>query len=225
MAVKQTAGLAKKILLTIILFGPAFILALIGLQRCEHVFTELDDYGPAPNYSFTSSEGVEMTQDDFDGNIVLMTVLQPLCPDSCSLSFWHVDQDLYQRIRKNKKKLGAVRMISYVVDYEGNPIEDVSAIRDMMYDQVQHYDPNIWYIASGDYKEVYNLENNPELEEEVNGYFGEEDRWKLMLLIDREQHFRIGIEGNTEGLIRKMKHYIALLQKEYDKTAADAEQN
>ena len=224
MAVKKTAGPAKKILLTIILFGPAFILGLVGLQRCDHKFTELDDYGIAPSYSFKNAEGVELSEKDFDDNIVLMTVLQPLCPDSCALSFWHIDQDLYQRIRKNKKKLGAVRIVSYVVDFDGNPVDDLTAIQDMLYDRVQDYDPNIWYLASGDYKEVYNLENNPELEKEVNGYFGEEERWRLMLLIDRENHFRIGIEGNTEGLVRKMKHYIALLQKEYDKKAADEDE-
>ena len=40
---------------------------------------------------------------------------------------------------------------------------------------------------------------------------------ELMLLLDKKNHLRMALSGTTEGMIRRMKQHIALLQKEYDK--------
>ena len=41
-----------------------------------------------------------------------------------------------------------------------------------------------------------------------------------MLLLDKENHLRMVLNGHTEGMVRKMKEHLALLQKEYDKEDA-----
>ena len=38
----------------------------------------------------------------------------------------------------------------------------------------------------------------------------------MMLLVDKTNHLRMILSGNSEGMIRKMKQHIALLQKQYD---------
>ncbi len=222
MAVKNTAGRTKRALAFLILFGPAFILVFIATRGCNHKFKELGDYGKAINYTFTDAEGVKHTYDEFEDKVVLVTTLQPECPDNCSISFWHLDQLIYQHVRKNKKKLGSVRIISFVTDGEGKPLEDISTVRDMITDRVEAYDPEIWYLASSDdVRSLYDFENNNEsLLQQGEEYHGGEAYQELMLLLDRRNHLRMVLSGTSEGMIRRMKEHIALLQKQYDKEAA-----
>lgn len=221
MASKKTAGRTKWVFAFLLLFGPALILVFIGTRGCNHKFMELDDYGKAINYSFTDAEGNKHSANDFQDKIVLVSVLQETCPDNCSISFFHLSQMIYQHVRKNKKKLGSVRMISYVTDGEGNPVKDLSTVKAMIEDNVEAYDPEIWYIANGDVRELYNFENNDEkLLKQGDEYYGGEAFQELLLLLDRDNHLRMVLSGKSEGMIRRMKQHIALLQKQYDKENA-----
>ncbi|OFZ09033.1 MAG: hypothetical protein A3D92_18820 [Bacteroidetes bacterium RIFCSPHIGHO2_02_FULL_44_7] len=218
MAGKKNAGRTKRILALILLFGPAFTLIFIATRGCNHKFKELDDFGPAMKYEFTDAYGETHTYRDFSNQIVLVSVLQSNCLDSCSVSLWHLDQGIYQHIRKNKKKLGSVRMISYVTDGEGNPVEDLSTVRSMMEDLIEEYDPEIWYIATGDVRSLYDFKNNNErLLHTGDEYYGGEAFQELLLLLDRKNHLRMVLSGKSKGMIRRMKEHIALLLKQYDK--------
>jgi len=223
MATKSTAGRTRRVLLFLILFGPALILIFISTRGCTHKFKELEDYGEVASYNFVDGEGVKHGSADFKGNIVLVNTLQPTCPDSCAISFWHLDQLIYQHVRKNKKKLGSVRIISFVTDGEGNPLEDLSSVRDMIKDNVEGYDPEVWMIASGDPKAVFDMTSNGQnLLEEGEEYFGGNAFQELQLLIDTKNHLRMVLPGDSEGMIRRMKEHVALLMKQYDKEKASA---
>ncbi|MBL4863079.1 MAG: SCO family protein [Crocinitomicaceae bacterium] len=216
MASKNTAGRRKLVLAFLLLFGPAFLLIVIGLQKCEHKFLELEDYGEAVDYSFTDAFGKEFTSADFKDNVVLITTLQSTCPDSCAISFWHFDQMLYKIAAKTDEK-GGVHIISFVTDGEGNPVEDLSTVHDMLKDRVQHYNPKIWHLASGDAKSLFDFDYDGKALLQT----GDEDFEDLMLLMDHDNHLRMVLHGNTEGMIRRMKQHVALLQKQYDKKAYD----
>ncbi|MFK7786306.1 MAG: SCO family protein [Crocinitomicaceae bacterium] len=221
MANKKPAGRTKSILALSILFGPALFLIIIGVvgaRSCEHKFKVPDDYGELIDYSFTDARGKTFTSKDFKNNVVLINVLQPKCPDSCGISFWHVNQHIYQTIRTSKKKLGSVRMISFVTDGKGNPVSDVTQVSDMLKDRVEGYDPDMWYVASGDSKPLYDMESNGEtLLQTGDDKFGGEGYQELMLLVDKENHLRMVLPGDSEGMVRRMKEHVALLQKMYDK--------
>lgn len=222
MATKSTAGRTRRFLVFLILFGPALILIFISTRGCEHKFKVLDDYGEVASYVFTDAEGKEYNSNDFKGKVVLINTIQPSCPDSCAVSFWHLDQLIFQSIRKNKKKLGSVRMISFVTDGEGKPLKDLSGVNDMIRDNVEGYDPEIWYIASGDPKEVFNMTSNGQtLLQEGDEYFGGNAFQELLLLVDTKNHLRMVLPGNSEGMIRRMREHIALLKKQYDKEKAN----
>lgn len=221
MARKDAAGRMKGVLAMLLLFGPAIFLIIIGTRQCEHKFKVLDDYGKAIDYSFTDARGKQFKASDFKDNIVLVSTLQPKCPDSCAISFWHLNQHIYQHVRKNKKKLGSVRMVSFVTDGEGNPVEDLSQVYEMMKDQVEAYDPDIWYLASGPSRELYDFESNGEtLLQKGDQYFGGEGYQELLLLLDKRNHLRMTLSGTSEGMVRRMKEHVALLQKQYDKENA-----
>jgi hypothetical protein len=80
------------------------------------------------------------------------------------------------------------------------------------------YDPTLWIIANGDARKIYDVSNNGQsLLQKGDKYFGGEAFQELLLLIDKTGTLRMVLPGNEEGLIRRMKENIALLQKEYDK--------
>ncbi|MCF8408660.1 MAG: SCO family protein [Crocinitomicaceae bacterium] len=219
---KKISGVnIRGILATLLVFGPALLLIFIGTRGCEHNFKELDDYGAAVPYSFVDASGKKRTYKEFENTIVIVTTIQESCPDTCSLSFWHLDQIIYQHLRKNKsKKLKQVRLISYVTDGKGNCVKDLKFAQSMLKERVEGYDSTLWILAMGDVKSVYNFKNNGKsLLEKGPDYFGGEYFQEIMLLLDKKNHLRMALRGNQEGMIRRMKEHLALLQKQYDKSA------
>jgi hypothetical protein len=111
-----------------------------------------------------------------------------------------------------------VRIISFLTDGKGEPLKNLNEIKLALNDLAEGYDPNLWILANGNAREIYNVSNNGQtLLQKGDKYFGGEAFQELMLLIDKSGHLRMVLPGNEEGLIRRMKENIALLQKEYDK--------
>ena len=212
----------RNVLGFLLVFGPALFLIFISTRGCTHQFKTLDDYGALKNYSFTDSKGRNRTAEEFKGEIIIITTLQKGCPWDCSVSFWRLNQILYQHLRKNShKQLKRVRMISFVTDGKGNPEKELTLVQQMMERDVEGYDPNLWIVASGDVRSIYNIEhNNQTLLQKGEKYYGGEGFQELILLSDKENHLRMVLKGNQEGLIRRMKESLALLLKQYDKDRA-----
>jgi len=205
----------------LLLFGPAFILVFIGTSKCTHKFKRLDDFGVAAGYTFTDIHGKERSYKEFDDQVVLVTTLQLTCPDNCAISLWHIDQLVYQKMRRTIES-GGVRIISFVTDGEGNPVEDLSSVDEMLKDRIKDYNPDLWILASGDAKKVYDFERNDEkLLREGDEFYGKQAFQELLLLLDRNNHLRMVLSGKTEGMIRRMNQHVSLLQKEYDQNQFD----
>jgi cytochrome oxidase Cu insertion factor (SCO1/SenC/PrrC family) len=221
MAVGVKKNRVRAILSLLLIFGPAVLLIFIGTRGCDHKFEKLADYGLASKYSFTDASGKTRTYSEFENSIVLISTIQESCPDTCSVSLWHVDQILYQHIRKNKsKKLKQVKLISFVTDGKGNPVKDLKYMSSILKERVEGYDPELWILATGDVKSVYNFTNNGKsLLEKGKQYFGGEYFQEILLLLDKSNHLRMALRGNQEGMVRTMKEHLALLQKQYDKEA------
>lgn len=212
----------RKVLGFLLVFGPALFLILISTRGCKHKFQTLEDYGQVKAYKFTDSYGKTHHAKEFQGEIILITTIQKTCPWECSVSFWRLNQIVYQHIRKNShKKLKRVRIISFVTDGKGKPVKNIAMVRQMMEREVEGYDPKLWIVATGDVRSIYDIENNNQtLLQTGNQYYGGEAFQELMLLTDKQNHLRMVLKGNQEGLIRRMKESIALLLKQYDKDRA-----
>ena len=224
---QQPRSRAKSILALLLVFGPALFLILISTRRCEHKFKKLDDYGlvKAPSFEvFENGKNEVKNLSDYKGDLVVITTIQTTCPKECGISLWHFNQILFQHIRKNKrKKLKQVRLISFATDEFGRPASDeqIQTIREMLKDDVEDYDPSLWIIAKGDPAKVYDIKhNNQRLYRRGKEYFGGVSYSSLMLLLDKQNHLRMVLKGDEEGMIRRMKEHLAQLQKQYDKERA-----
>ena len=214
----------KSVLALLLVFGPASLLVFMATRGCDHKFKVLEDYGLVPYSKFNIySKGNLVPGDfsDFKGNILLITTIQKTCPTDCAINMWHIDQMLFQHIRKNKrKKLKQVRIISFATDGKGNPlpVNELETINQSLIDNVEGYDPKLWMIASGDSKKVFDFEfNGQKLVRQGKEFYGGESFQELILLLDKKGHLRMVLRGNQEGLVRRMREHIALLQKQYDK--------
>ena len=82
---------------------------------------------------------------------------------------------------------GSLRIITFVTDGEGKPIKDISSVRQMLFDQVEDYDPKVWIVASGEPKKLFNFsQNNSSLLQEGDEYYGGHAFQELMLLLDKK---------------------------------------
>lgn len=221
---RSLAGRLKVVIAFLLVFGPAFLLVFIGTRGCEHKFKVLKDFGPVKPITFETYErGVFKTASiaNYKGEVVLITTLQKSCPGDCAISMWHIDQMLFQHIRKNKrKKLKQVRIISFLTDGKGNKVskDDFKTIEQSLIDNVEGYDPKLWILANGDARTIYNFKHNGQsLIQKGKKYYGGESYQELILLLDKQAHLRMVLPGNQEGLVRRMKEHLALLQKQYDK--------
>ena len=71
-------------------------------------------------------------------------------------------------------------------------------------------------------RKVYDFKSNGQtLLAEGENYYGGQGFQELLLLLDKQNHLRMVLSGTTEGMIRRMKEHIALLQKQYDKERAN----
>jgi hypothetical protein len=221
---RNFAGRIKVAIAFLLVFGPAFLLVFIGTRGCEHKFKVLEDYGAVPYSKFEIYSNGKLAPSNFSnfkGNIVLVTTIQKTCPTDCAISMWHVDQMLYQHIRKNRrKKLKQVRIISFATDGKGNPLSEneLETVTQSLKDNVEGYDPKLWMLASGNPKRTFDFEyKGHKLLQTGKEFYGGESFQELILLIDKKSHLRMVLKGNQEGLVRRMKEHLALLQKQYDK--------
>lgn len=212
---KKTAGRMRGIYAILLLFAPALLLIVIS-RGCNMKFKTLDDFGKVNNYSFVGIDGKTYTQDDFKGNVVLFLNMQESCLDTCSISLFTFEKIIYQHIRP-KKTLKDYKIVSFVNDMDGNPVDDLTAANDLLKDKIHNYDPKKWILAKGDARQVYDIEHNGKnLLQTGDQYFGGNSFQELMLLVDKDNHLRMALRGNAEGMFRRMKECIALLQKEYN---------
>jgi len=215
MARNKTAGRGRRVgLAFLLMFAPAFLLIIISTRSCTHKFEELPDYGEVSEYEFIDAKGKKRTSKEFKGEIVLITTIQPTCPNKCAVALGFLKLHVYKMLAGKK----GIRIISFVTDENGEPLEDLTATQKMLEEEVLDYDPNIWMLAQGSPDEVYDIQKGDrklkeELEKEGLEQYGYRS---MMLLLDKENHLRMIRSGKEEGNVRQMKQHIALLKKEYD---------
>lgn len=216
-----SAGRLKVVWAFLLLFAPALILIFLGTRGCDHKFKELDDYGKAADYKFTTAEGATITSETLKDKIILVNVLQDNCVDTCNIAYWHLDQLIYQKLRKNKNEANDVRIISIVTDKQGKQVEDIAAISALLKDKIEAYDPEIWMVVKGDPKQLYNTKfNGVSLMQDGKELVGGKTFMHRMLLLDRRNHLRMVRSGEVEAYVREIYGHMALLLKHYDKEAA-----
>jgi len=216
---RKRGGLWKSLLMMFVVFGPASVLILITMGKCEHNFETLPIYSEMPAYEFIGADGKVINNKTQEGKITLFTTIQTSCPQDCAINLFKFNIGIYQDYRKNQKSLGHIEIISVVTDEKGNPVDNIDELLFTMNDMIEGYDSTIWNLVTGDPKQIYNIENNG-----VNLYtttsdstYASKSYLETMLIVDKQNQLRLVRRGNQEGLIRDYKQHVALLQKQYDK--------
>ncbi len=215
----KEAGRTKKLIMASLVFGPALILIFVSTLKCEHKFTQLDYFGDIPSYQATTIDGKTITNETFKGKVVIYTVLNESCPKDCAISIWDVNQQLFRKLKENPGKLRNVKIVSFVVDKDGNPVEDLENMRKILEYNVLEYNPEIWILAKGDANNLYNIEHNKHNLSTIEGdeYFNGKAYYSLLLLADQDNKLRMVLKGDSESMVRKFHQYMTLLIKQNDK--------
>ena len=218
------AGRWKSILMLVLVFGPASLLILISTNKCEHKFEELPFYGGLDDFELYLSDGTKLTPESQLGKITLFTTIQATCPNTCALNIPQFNLLLYQHYRKNRKKLGHIQIVSIMTDEDGNPTDNFDEITFLLEDMINDYDPEIWILASGDPKQIFDVTNNNVrwIEQRDDQAFAGKPYLETMMIVDKDNNIRLLRRGSDEGNIRDFKQHVALLQKQYDKDAFKA---
>ena len=131
MARNKTAGRRRKVgFAFLLMFAPAFLLIFISNRSCTHKFEELPDYGKVAEYTFIDAKGKKRSSKEFKGEIILITTIQPTCPNDCAVSLSNLKLQIYKILRGKE----GIRIISFVTDENGEPLEDLSATQKMLED-------------------------------------------------------------------------------------------
>lgn len=226
MAKNTKAGLIKPLLMIVLVFGPALFLILISLNKCDHNFTTLPEYGNVGNYSFDLPNGEKLTNKDMVNKVVILNIVQPSCPSNCSIDLAKFNLMIYQHYRKYQKNMGHIKFVSLVLDSQGNPVslDKLNEVQFNFQDMFQEFNDDIWKVVTGDPKQVYDIENNGinlYNQEDKESYAGR-PYMETMMIIDKSNELRLVRKGSEEGYIRDFKEHIALLQKQYDKEEYEA---
>lgn len=207
--------------MVVLVFGPALFLILISLNKCEHNFTQLPDYGNIGKYKFYNENGDFIDNKAMDDKIVVFNIIQTSCPSECSIDIPKFNLLVYQHYAKHQKKMSHLKFISIVTDKNGAPVpeNEVEEMKFILQDIVPDYNDSIWMIVSGDPKQIYDIEsNNVNLfEQREDEAFSKKPFMETMMIVDKTNNLRLVRRGTEEGYIRDFKEHLALLQKQYDK--------
>lgn len=215
----KKVGFKKRFILFFLLAAPATVFILAGTVKCEHRFQRLDILGNIPAFTAHTLDGKAITNRNFKGKTVIYSTLQTTCPNKCGINFWFMDQHLFKEINGKLNKLTDVKIVSFVLDQDGNPAtkKDLEDMQEIIKDNVVNYNPDIWMLVSGDPSEVYNIERNGENLKDIKGkeFIHGKAYNSTLMLADKMGHLRMIMRGDREGTVRTLKQDLELLIKEY----------
>ena len=205
-------GLKRLGLMILVLFGPGSLIYFLA-KNVENKFVELPYLGEheytydsngivedsilysIPNFELVTIEGKTLTRNSFKDKFIVLTTIQNSCPNDCGMYFLHFDEIFYSKLSKNTDSYDDVIILTVLTDHDGNPVDSIS---DKLIDevkQIEGYDPNLWVIATGDPKPLfdfrvanqhfYDLPSTP-----TNNEVGTKAFINSMVLIDKKGHVR-----------------------------------
>jgi protein SCO1 len=217
-----TSKVKQRIMIfTGILVIPVFFIFLFSKARPqysqipffgEHVITPTDTaYYQVPAYAFINKQGDTITQENFDGKYLIVTVLFKTCPHQCPMPFEQFKYLFYKDLAKNKSKFDDVHILSHVVDAQPNELEN-------LYD-ILGIDDNRWTLATGLNNAIYDvnlLKKNPWQEKTPNSNL-ERGAYELILLLDKQRHIRGVYQSNKSSEFDRLEDELVLIKREDDK--------
>ncbi len=215
----------KIAVLLFLLLGP--VIAFYTISRGEHQFTKLPYYGPrewdynsdgtadtiyhkVPDFAFINQFGDTVTQDDYQGDILIVDFFFSTCPTICPVMATNM-AGLQFQLQENHFK--NVKLLSHTV----NPEFDTPSVL-LQYGEKNEADFDKWTFVTGQKEDIYH--------QGVRGYLlpAQEDALapggflhsEKFVLVDKERHIRGFFDGTDQVEMRRLMKDVKMLLKEYN---------
>ena len=233
-------GLKRLGLIILVLFGPGSLIYFLA-KNVKNKFIELPYVGEhqyiynnkgevvdsvmysIPNFELTTFDGKKITKNSIKDKFVVVTTIQNSCPDTCGLYFLHFDEIFYSRLEKNQKSYNNVIILSILTDLNGNPVDKVSPKLIDELKQINNYDPNLWWVTTGDPKPFYSFIFKGQdfytlPSTKSNNEIGTKAFINSLILLDKKQHIRGFTGARSFSDISNYFDLLKVLKKvEFDK--------
>ncbi|MGV6862493.1 MAG: hypothetical protein ACWA41_12030 [Putridiphycobacter sp.] len=239
-------GLKRLGLMILVLFGPGFIIWFIA-KTVRNEFKELpylgevtytkndngeivdSTYYTVPKFELERLDGKKITNNTIKNKFIVLSTLQNSCPDTCGIYMYHFVELFYKILIKNHDNYSNVKIISILTDLDGNPVYNPSpqllgelANIKAENENEEGYSDDIWWVATGDPKPLYDFEfngssfyDNPATPD--NFEVGSKAFINSLVLIDKEGHIRGFTGARRDSDIRNFLDLIKILKKiEFD---------
>jgi protein SCO1/2 len=222
---KKGSNWKKALVFSFLLLLPAFL--LIFLASGNPKYHKLPYFGPKQavikdgkptgdsthyqykDFEFYNYRGKKITQDDFDGKIILVNVLFPTCPSPkhCPVLFDELDRSVYEEL-SNVKKYGDVHIISHVIDPDSDDLPSVNGL-------LENFEtiPDRWHFVTGRTNPLFDVDlkkGNPA----KKNFDGEPAYYRLIFLYDADKHLRGVYSGMRHDELKRITDELWLLSKE-----------
>lgn len=205
-------GLKRLGLMILVLFGPGSFIYFLA-KNVENKFVDLPYLGEhqyeydadgntvdstlytIPNFNLTTVDGKTVSRHTLKDKFIVVTTIQNSCPDECGMYFLHFDEIFYSRLSKNTDSYDDVVILTILTDHDGKPVDSISDKLMEEVNQIEGYNPDLWIIAKGDSKPLfdfkyankhfYELPSTPS-----NNEVGTKAFINSMVLIDKKGHVR-----------------------------------
>lgn len=215
----------KVVALLFLLLGP--VIAFYTISKGDHQFVELPYYGPrewnynadgtadtiyhqVPDFAFVNQFGDTVTEEDFEGDILIVDFFFSTCPTICPVMSNHMS-GLQLQLQENHFK--NVKLLSHTV----NPEFDTPKV---LLDYGEKHEANFekWTFVTGEKEAIYR--------QGVKGYLlpAQEDALapggflhsEQFVLVDKERHIRGYYDGTDLAEMRRLVKDVKMLLKEYN---------
>lgn len=229
-------GWRRVLTILLIVLGPGCVIYFLA-TKLKNKFIELpylgtteyikDDAGKivdsinftVPEFELTKFDGSVINRDSIEGKFIVLTTIQQACPemDSCGMGMYLFDQLFFQKLIKNQKNYGNVKVLSVLTDIEGNAVPE--GPNEYLKDEMSQYDPSIWWMTYGDPTplfswEYYDMNFMDHPSTASNGEVGPYAWINSIVLLDDKGHVRAVSGAKKDSDIRNFFDMLKLLKKE-----------
>lgn len=180
-----------------------------GKQEYDTVFYRV------PGYTFRTFDGKDLTEKNFEGDYVLLNIVDSRCPYQCNIDFKAFKYLIYDEVKVND----GFDNVSIISEFIPETTDTLKELEEFI--TFHEIDTSVWHFVYPDLKQVYNVKldepsGNPTLKKDmINNYPNQ--AFSLTLLLDKDRHIRGKYATFYTDEVSRITKEISLLYREEKK--------
>ncbi len=161
------------------------------------------------NFHLINQLGDSISQDNLEGKIYVADFFFTTCPTICPRM-----TEQFFRLQKTFKEEDDIRLVSHTVFPDHDTVEVLKA-----YAEEYGVDSQMWYLLTGDKKQIYDLARKSYFAVTTTGDGGDEDfiHTENFVLVDKEKRLRGFYDGTSPEAVNQLMLDIRQLKASYEK--------